>query len=486
MYKNKQRIALVLSVLIASSVLISCSGTPDETEPVISTEPASETVPESKDYLETLPIADYGGQSVRFIARHDSGSRINFPEETTTGETINDALFTRNQRLEELLDIRIENNAVAEVTDLMSMTSTAVLATDDAYDVILADMADTARTLMLQEALFSYDEIPHVDLTQKWWSPYNADLAIGGKHFFPTGPISPMFFNATYLMLFNQTLAENFQLEDLYDTALSGGWTLDKLDTIITETSQDLNGDGKMDLEDQWSLVYDEVAGFAFYFGAGGKMTEFDAEKMPYLNIGSEQTVSLIEKLRSIVGNKDYCLRGENYEKNAEQSVFLEGRSLFAGQTINHVRTIYREMENDFGILPMPKLDENQQEYYSYSQPWSGTGAAVPITNSKLDMTGLVLEAMAYLSDTYVREAVYETTYKGKVARDARTAEVLDIITQGARFDLNVFFNWGGSANKLRDAVMGDNENYVSSYESVKTAAATAIEELCTQIREIQ
>ena len=214
-------------------------------------------------------------------------------------------------------------------------------------------------------------------------------------------------------------------------------------------------------------------------------LTEFDEEGMPYLDIGTDQVVDLVEHLRSIVGDKEKCLRGEDYYKNAEQTVFKEGRALLVANTLHLVRTVYREMENDYGFLPMPKMDENQKDYLSYAQPWSGTGVAIPITNTKLGDTGLILEAMAYLSDSYVRDSMFETTYKEKLARDERTAQILDIIAAGARFDLNVFFNWGNSATTLRDAVMGNNTTYASSYAKIKKTSDKAIEKLCETIREM-
>ena len=43
---------------------------------------------------------------------------------------------------------------------------------------------------------------------------------------------------------------------------------------------------------------------------------------------------------------------------------FSEGRVLFNVAGLVRV-TVFRSMETDFGILPMPKLDKDQKEYYS-------------------------------------------------------------------------------------------------------------------------
>jgi hypothetical protein len=471
---------------------LSCSSGTEAEQDIAETSAVQQTVPESvpeteePDYLaSSLPETDLAGESIRLIGRSGSGGRINFPEDTFTGEAVNDALYTRNEELTKRYNVKIVNNSIDQLNDLMTLTSAAITAGDDAYEAIFADMADTARTLTLNSLLIDYSTVPYVDLSQHWWSKYNGDLSIGGKLFFPTGVITPQYFSALFLMLFNRQLADDYGIEDLYEVALEGNWTLDKMRSVMESATLDLNGDGKMDLDDRWSLVYDEVAGYAFYFGVGGKMTEFDEEGMPYLDIGTDQVIDLVEHLRSIVGDKEKCLRGEDYYKNAEQTVFKEGRALLVANTLHLVRTVYREMENDYGFLPMPKYDENQKEYLSYAQPWSGTGVAIPITNTKLGDTGLILEAMAYLSDSYVRDSMFETTYKEKLARDERTARILDIIADGARFDLNVFFNWGNSAATLRDAVMGNNTNYASSYAKIQKTTDKTIEKLCETIREM-
>jgi len=92
------------------------------------------------------------------------------------------------------------------------------MAGEDAYDIVLGPMTGTAQQLVINGQVQSYDNVPYVDLSQPWWSPYNTDLAIGGKIYFPTGPITPMYYNAVYLMLFNKSLAEDLGVDDLYNT----------------------------------------------------------------------------------------------------------------------------------------------------------------------------------------------------------------------------------------------------------------------------
>jgi len=478
--KTKRTLAMLLCICTAFLTLTACSsddsGSTETTAPQADDTSAQTTA--EANYLEKLGTLDLKGAEIRFAAHHGTSNRQNFPGDSEDGEPVNDAMYKRNLEVETMYNCKFVNTATDAPDALKTLTLNAVLAGDDTFDIIFADMNSTAKNLMLNGALVCYDDIPHVDLSQQWWNKYNStDLALGGKIYFPTGVISPMYFKAAYGMMFNKRLADSLGTGDIYGTVYDGSWTIDKMASMMKDASSDINGDGKMDLSDRYALVYDEVAGFAFYIGTGLKMVDFDKDGMPYLVMGSDKSVSTIDKLRSIVGDKSTCLRGEDYEKNAEFNVFAEGRALFAGQTLVRVSE-YRDMEDDFGLIPMPKLNETQDEYYSYAQPWSGTSVAIPVTNTKLDATGMIVEAMAYLSDDYIRTAMYEVTYKAKLARDEHSEKMLDIITETASFDLNVIFSWGSSANILRDNVMGNKENFASEFAAVEEAANTQLAQL--------
>ncbi len=479
-----KKITGLLALILSGIILLSACSTGDsgnttsDTTTEAGAEDVETTTAAEVNYLETLPKVDLDGGDMRFAAHHGSNYRQNFPEDTENGEPINDALYRRNREIESLYNTNIVNTATNDSGELLNLTRTAILSGEDAYDVIFADMSNTARALTLNGAILSYDKIPVVDLEKEWWNKYNmTDLTLGGKIYFPTGVITPMYFKAPYAMMFNQRLADSFGITSLYDDVDSGKWTIDRMSTLMKDTSLDLNGDGQMNLEDQWALAYDKVAAFAYYVGSGFKMVEYDDEGFPKLTMGSEKSVTALEKLRSIVGDKSTALRGEDYVKNAEFDVIYNGQALFAGQTLVRI-ALYRDMEDDYGILPMPKYNESQDEYYSYAQPWSGTGVAIPVTNKKLDETGTIVEAMAYLSNDYITTAMYDVTFKAKVSRDPDSERMLDIITESASFDLNVIFNFGSSTAVLQNYVLGNTDEFVSAYAAVEPAALAAIEEL--------
>ena len=127
-------------------------------------------------------------------------------------------------------------------------------------------------------------------------------------------------------------------------------------------------------------------------------------------------------------------------------------------------------METDFGIMPMPKYDENQGQYYSYlSDNWSEF-LMVPSTVKNPDMVGNVLNAMGYYSQQILYPEVVNRTVMDKTIRDDNAADMLDIIFRNTLFDANDFFMWdGGSLYNIWANCVSKKENvFASSYAKLE------------------
>ena len=140
-------------------------------------------------------------------------------------------------------------------------------------------------------------------------------------------------------------------------------------------------------------------------------------------------------------------------------------------------------MTDDYGIIPMPKLDENQDEYLTYGSPWGPIGVAVPVTlsESKMDMVGTAMEMMAYISHNNVGTQMFNITLKEKVSRDENSKAMLDIIYSDIIFDLNGIHNFANTGTTLRACAIGAKENFASSYASALTQAQDQLSKLMDQ-----
>jgi hypothetical protein len=322
----------------------------------------------------------------------------------------------------------------------------------------------------------------YLQLEEIWWckSMYE-NMQVNGRIFYTTGPLSPFFYWTPVVMVYNKNKAAELDIGNINQLVINNEWTAEKLVEIIKDKNKDLDGDGVMTKDDFYGLAHDNgVTGQAFFASFGQKMTVKDDDSYFKLNFENEAAITIIEKCAQILSDPNYTYNGnmKNFEMYSELPLFKEGKALFLCTTMNNVIERYREMDDEYGIDPTPKLDSSQPEYISLGNPWGPNGIAAPIYCSNPERTGLIMETMAYLSYEMVRPAMYDVIIQQKVARDEESQKMLDLIYSNFYFDLNVIHDFGGSSILMRECACGVNKDFVSAYAKIKDKAETAINKL--------
>ena len=357
-------------------------------------------------------------------------------------------------------------------------------------------MADGLNTLAPEGYLQNLNDIAHLSLDSEWWSQScRENLTFGGKQYITSGPISLDYYYSPCVICFNQRICDEYGIPDLYEAVLSGGWTLEMYETITKDIARDLDNDGIMGDDDFYAFACDDLTGQAFYIGCGGTQTEIGADGLPVLSMDSAKNVDILDRIIEAVDDDSSRLLTEQFKLDGVTDVtitktwhFKNAMSMLLGYNMSGIISCLRDMKDDYGIIPMPKLDENQSEYLTYGSPWGPCGVAVPVTNTgdRLELTGNAMELMAYLSHTSVGEQMYNVTLQEKVSRDEASKEMLDIIYEDIIFDLNGIHNFGNSGNTLRSCAIGREENFLSKYASLKTKAEAELDKLIEQYNSIE
>ncbi|MHB1152225.1 MAG: hypothetical protein ACYC00_07915, partial [Eubacteriales bacterium] len=155
-------------------------------------------------------------------------------------------------------------------------------------------------------------------------------------------------------------------------------------------------------------------------------------------------------------------------------NMLIDNRLLFRLANIYNIKQ-FRDMIDDFGILPGPKFDESQENYYHLISTHASLGISVPITQTDPERVGLLLEALAYES-AEVAKAHYDVTLTGKFARDEESLVSLEIIFNSKVYDIGKVFGWGSLGDVIDNAVK-QGGNFASLYEKSITRAQTALDE---------
>ena len=482
----KNAFLLLLAALLASSALTACGDTSSaETTAADTTAADAATVEtETEKLLPDLPDADYEGYDFAILTRGQFNSHWSSQDayaEELTGEPINDAVYNRNANIGEKYNFTIREE-IGTSEDPSSFVTKAVQAGDDIYDMLMIG-GSASGNLATNKMLLPLDEMPHMDLTKPWYDQSaNASLSIGSKLYMTAGDMNIMDNNATWIILFSKTLAEQHIDENLYDMASEGTWTLDKMKEFTETASIDLNGDGIMDENDQWALSGEGFNTMAFIEGCGGKAFAKDENDMPYIAMQDEEFYDMFLLALSVNGDQNRTMLADNISSKftdvwAEciNKAFSEDRTLFMCTGLNRV-SMLREMESDFGLLPIPKYTDAQEDYHCLVSIWASNMISVPISVGDTERTGLIIEALSAESKYTLTPAYYDITLKTKSARDEESSAMLDLIFAGRAFELGNQYGWGGIFDIAAALTKSGKTDLASQLESKIKGAETAMQ----------
>jgi len=427
----------IFSVILAAILLSSCgaSETVQETEKEVSTE-TMETVPET-EASPNLEAVDYGGYSFWMIESDLLAGGVLHYEvfaQEETGEVINDAVFQRNLTLNDKYNISIESSYFG-YADYNSFVS-SIKAGEDLYDVTCAIIGNT-----FSYALNGYyretQEFPHLDFTADWWLPgVMEQTSILNQNYFGICKGNITTFNSMPVLFFNKQMSESFAMDPPYALVEEGKWTFDALYDYCKNISQDLDGDGKYTETDMFGLAVNSFAAVTFSMGSGFSFLDKDDDDIPHFQY-DEQFITYFQKIVEKLTNDNTILYGEKCKDRVQsiKQAFMEDRAFFYNEMLAYSSHL-REMETDFGIVPMPKWDASQESYCTFAHTGYATTMAIPITNTTDDdRVGRILEDYAYYSMKYVYPAYLETTVKGKQSRDEDSKRMVDIIIRNVKYD---------------------------------------------------
>ena len=460
----KKRTLLIAGLLLAAAV-VSCGETAPEKEPV-PTEPLSsgeevssegesvtEPVTEEPDWKNAVVYTvypepelpsdlDLTGQTFRISARMTELDT--FVSEGLNGEVINDAVFARNQQVEERFGITLEFRETEKYNgDLDTIVTAGLTEFDLVYGVGSYMPISSGNALDLTD-------VPYIDFNEPYWYPHILDrFSCYDRVFLAPSDITPTVLRGTIVTFFNKRILSDYDLESPYQMVYNNTWTLDNFLNMVRQVSKDLNGDGLMDLNDLYGIgvMEGDSAGtfMALVFGCGERITARNEDGSLSFAMNGEKIQSIIDRTSEVLKDRSVALdlyaANEKMQWGVQENspLFAEGHELFRLTFLYNMQGDLREMEDDFGVAPLPKYDETQ-ENYSHRAWVLSTLFAVPSTAPDLKKAGAVFSYMSWLSNQKVIPAYYEITLKQKRTRDEDAAYMLDLIRNTIYFDFGDMF----------------------------------------------
>ena len=484
--KRKLCIVLALIMLLSCVVVFSSCGN-DANDGIASTtvttipEENGGDVDEEAKLYEDLPTERYDEFDFKTLTRVLSYASITtFVPEEGSQNTIDIALFKRNSYVKEILGINIVDTLSSNHSTVIN---SIVSSNDYEYDVIF-DRADSMTGHSIAGAFFGIDEYDDsLNFDKPWWfKEATDDVSIDGLSFFTFGDINVGYYEAIYTLGFNkQHLIDNRQSMP-YDLVREGKWTVEELEKLIKNVADGINCYG---------LTGHAMVPNVFMVGAGIEMVEQDEDEVLRIYDNEDHLVNVYTKLKDLFfasngyGKTNYIdptsgtvLSSHFYTdcpENADyRARFTSGLCAFyiinVGQFISEVRA----SEFDYGYLPIPKYEKEQERYISLLHGGS-IALAIPITNPDMERTCNILENFGAYSYKMVRYEYYDVLLKGRAVRDPDSIEMLDICfgvdeRGSTAFSLDLLYGFG-----LTNVVAFNMFDNVSSVmDKVEAAAGTA------------
>lgn len=474
----KRILAFLLTVLMLFSVLTACaSGPGDETETMAETAAAADTV--STQITEDVPVKDYSGASFRILARPTMYTEEMYVE-SDTGDVIDTAVFKRNQTVEERFNIEFVFTQSSDANYETDAQKT-ITAGDDAYELVLPHAR--AATMYGQEKLLvNWYDLEYVNLEKPWWNQNVAEqFTLYDKLYCMTGSLSYLSLGMSFGMFFNKNLFDDLNIAYPYETVAAGTWTFDKLAETALKSSKDLNGDGIISMsDDQFGYTTHDWHGcMNVLWAQGGSISGKDNTDELVLTLYNERTVDIFNKYFALVADdSSYVMNSEKTGQYGVEIMFGEGRSAFLEYSLISMETLRSYDTVEFGVVPSPKYDENQEKYITMMNAATSL-FCVPITVSDTEFVSIILEAWSAESYRVTIPAYFDIALKTKYSRDDDSAAMLDLILVSSTVDLVYFSNNFDPLSSVGYKLFHDtNHNFTSFYKANEKPAQKKLEKI--------
>ena len=480
----KKALCLLLALLMIAFSLAACAKDEDPAETTDPAESQKETEPEENDPFagvnykgETFDI--YTSVNQATVSMSSSNNYIEGPDEVT-GDAALDTALKRNNDVMERLNVNFSYNQVdLNHEDVAQDIRQLVLSGDTTYELIINDIWGLVP--ITPEGLFRNSlDGEAFDFDQPWWySDFMSDIALNtNMQFALAGDYFIDMLRCTHCLVMNKDIYRDLygDPDDVYQTVIDRGWTIDKYQAIVSKAYIDKNGNGEADEDDQYGSVAYGYWGPLIPWVISGDpgFIDRDEEGYPFITVNNERSLLLLEKLNTLFHDQSSYII-EDTDEQVFINMFTSGNSLFLWyQRLASLESeSLRRTDVDLAVLPYPMLDENQKDYVTSTHDTAELGF-IPMTvaNENMPFVSTVIEVLCRETNRQVLPTYYESSLKIKYTRDKLSGQMIDIIHD--HYGNGFALAWSGGldgiflSNTFRDCIVANDTNFASEYKKLE------------------
>lgn len=430
-------LALCLAMMMIVTLFAACTNTEDDPKDTTAktddaTETPTEEATEPADDVLGVQPENNNGEEILILMGKSAGATETCLEPSE--ERVPQALYERNCDIEEYLGIvlayNIEHSDSWNDRDAYNTLLRNDVMNEHKSDIIVAAISSSFMTCVEENLITDLSQVEAFNFKAPWWFDRLTDVfAINGKQFGAMGDVSMTTYTGLQAIWFNADMSKDFQIESPYDSVRSNTWTLDKMFAnakLVEETV-----DGEYDpLKNRMGVLSLHTSNRTWIAALDLHLVDHNAATgvVTVPTAPNEKLVNVFDKMFDVFENENEFFVSRS---SADiRKAFGQGTVLYLVQSLSSVKD-FRDMEDDYGVVPMPKYDSKQEKYFTVggANVWMLPSTATKENN---ELSAKVMEVMAYLNRQDVVPEYYDITLGLTLARDENVQEMLAHIRAGA------------------------------------------------------
>ena len=447
---------LLLVLCMTSTALVACGDEKEKTDTGDNT--VTDAPDENYSFPATITLSD---KELNIFNFDEFYNAIIFTDTEEYGDKVSEAVYDRNAYFYDRYKVDVVENkfdftgfppATTHLTNLRN-------AGDDIYDITYVSLSEQ-YALVSSGVLTDLNTVSTLNLDAEWWDLQLSTSYVlkDGRQYVASSALNLMPYEMTWLLFFNQNMAEVKGVPNLFEIVRNGEWTIEKLLStvkdcgIITE-----NAEGGYTFEAAGTATY----GIALHHVTPSRMINGfdisfiqpqDKEDQPYKFACSntDAFTKANEWLMELCTRETGMAIGSDIEDDpighpeGYVPVFNSNRALFLHAELKSGMTLKKIYESEifYGMLPQPKYNTDQKNYYTTTASQLML-FAIPTMNDEAEATGTAADVLSYLSYRDLLPVYYGDYVSHRNVNDPDSLEMLnDYIMPGRRLDIGEIYGW--------------------------------------------
>lgn len=341
--------------------------------------------------------------------------------------------YLRNSAIEKKYNIKIVLTDESGLPTVGDRIRTEALAGNSYCDLILLE-TPSFQSLVSSKSLINVRSIPYLDINADFYferslratTQGNASYGISGDFIYNPEDIQVVFFN--------KTLLSKAPLPDIYTLVETNQWDMENFLLYSEEiySLERVNGSGvygTLSANTQEDLIK------IFWAATGMDFFKNEYDSRPQLIYNNEDTLDFINQF------SNHFIRSSSFStvhiQESAAPAFAAGDSLFLIAPLRTAKELVGK-GTDWGIAPLPKLDINQKNFYSYSdQSYAMAGFAKGTED--LNFSGIITSAL-FATSKEMNQKYAVQTYMNLYLTTLEDARMMERAIASPYYDPAEFF----------------------------------------------